>query len=183
MIATLDSKTAFSVVPLHPHVVTYRQFDPAVPTLGTSEASTSESRSSLSSAISQAPPEALSIISGGASGPFIGHAPMAQETLLIVLIAVVLAGVAAILLLCRFRPTVSPVELLRWGFLIMLPAAIVVSVAAWPGLRTLSLFRILYVLLCLGTAVWFLLNRKLPSNLHVRGFLLFLGFWVAWALV
>lgn len=80
-------------------------------------------------------------------------------------------------------PTFSASELLRWGFLIMLPAAIVGSVAAWPGLRTLSVFRILYVLLCLGTAVWFLLNRKLPSNLHVRGILLFLAFWVAWALV
>jgi len=41
-------------------------------------------------------------------------------------------------------------------------------VAAWPGLRTLSVFRILYVLLCLGAAIWLLFNRKLPSNLHVH---------------
>ncbi len=83
----------------------------------------------------------------------------------------------------RFDSRITFLELLRWGFLIMLPAAIVGSVAAWPGFRTLSVFRILYVLLCLGTAVWFLLHRNLPSNLHVRGFLLFLGFWVAWALL
>ncbi len=75
----------------------------------------------------------------------------------------------------RFR------EVLRWGFVIMLPAAIVGSLAAWPGFRTLSLFRILYVLLSLGAITWLLLNRRVPSNLHVKGFLFFLAFWILWS--
>lgn len=83
----------------------------------------------------------------------------------------------------RLHSRITYLEVLRWGFLIMLPAAIVGSVAAWPGLRTLSVFRILYVAVGVGAAIWFLLERKLPSNIHVRGFLAFLGFWLAWTLV
>jgi teichuronic acid biosynthesis protein TuaE len=84
-----------------------------------------------------------------------------------------------------YRLLASPrfLELLRWGFLVMLPAAIVGSLAAWPGFRTLSLFRILYMLLSLGAIAWLLLNRRFPSNVHVKGFLFFLAFWILWSLV
>jgi teichuronic acid biosynthesis protein TuaE len=74
-------------------------------------------------------------------------------------------------------------DILRWGFLLMLPAAVLGSVAAWPGLRTVSLFRILFVVLSIGGATWVLLNRRLPRGVHVRAPLLFLGFWVLWTLV
>jgi teichuronic acid biosynthesis protein TuaE len=84
-----------------------------------------------------------------------------------------------------YRLLTSPrfVELLRWGFLIMLPAAVVGSLAAWPGFRTLSVFRMLYVLLALGAITWLLLNRRVPSNVHVKGFLFFLAFWILWSLL
>ncbi len=65
----------------------------------------------------------------------------------------------------------------------MLPAAIVGSLAAWPGFRTLSLFRILYVLLSLGAISWLFLNRRVPSNVHVKAFLFFLAFWIVWSLL
>jgi teichuronic acid biosynthesis protein TuaE len=74
-------------------------------------------------------------------------------------------------------------DILRGGFLLMLPAAVLGSVAAWPGLRTLSLFRILYVALCAGGAIWVLRQRRLPRGVRVRGFLLFLAFWIVWTLV
>jgi hypothetical protein len=65
----------------------------------------------------------------------------------------------------------------------MLPAAILGSVAAWPEIRTVSLFRILFVALAIGGATWILLNRRLPRGVHVLAPLLFLGFWVLWTLV
>jgi teichuronic acid biosynthesis protein TuaE len=73
-------------------------------------------------------------------------------------------------------------ETLRWGFLLLLPAAVVGSVAAWPGFRTLSAFRLLYVALAIGAACWLLIKRRLPTTLHVTPFLWFLAFWVAWSL-
>jgi teichuronic acid biosynthesis protein TuaE len=73
-------------------------------------------------------------------------------------------------------------EALRWGFLILLPLAVLGSIVAWPGLRTFSAFRLLYILLCLGTAGWLLRERKLP-RVHVRTYLAFLAFWVAWTLL
>jgi len=73
-------------------------------------------------------------------------------------------------------------EILRWGFLIMLPAAIIGSVAAWPTFRTLSVFRLLYLGLCLGAATWLLLKRRSSLRLEVGGLLLFLVFWVVWGL-
>jgi teichuronic acid biosynthesis protein TuaE len=83
----------------------------------------------------------------------------------------------------RFLPSSHSLELLRWGFLLTLPAAILGSVAAWPTLRTVSAFRILYVALALGAAGWVLYHRRLPPKSHVSPFLLFLVFWVAWTLV
>jgi teichuronic acid biosynthesis protein TuaE len=74
-------------------------------------------------------------------------------------------------------------EVLRWGFLLLLPAAVVGSVAAWPGLRTLSAFRVLYVALGLGTVAWVLYHRRLSFRTHVTPFLLFLAFWTAWTFV
>jgi teichuronic acid biosynthesis protein TuaE len=74
-------------------------------------------------------------------------------------------------------------QVLRWGFLLLLPAAVLGSVAAWPGLRTLSAFRVLSVVLCLGAAIWLLRKRTFPTKVHVRGFLLFLAFWVLWTLL
>lgn len=73
-------------------------------------------------------------------------------------------------------------EALRWGFLLLLPAAVLGSVAAWPGFRTLSVFRILYVALSVGAVWWLLLKRTLPARLRVAPFLWFLAFWVAWSL-
>lgn len=83
----------------------------------------------------------------------------------------------------RFLPSSQSSEILRWGFLLMLPAAVLGSVAAWPTLRTVSAFRILYVALALGAAGWMLYHRRLPPRSHVSPFLLFLVFWVAWTLV
>ncbi len=74
-------------------------------------------------------------------------------------------------------------ETLRWGFLIMLPLAVLGSVVAWPGLRTVSAFRVLYVALCLGGVVWLLSRRRTLPRVHAPGFLLFLAFWVLWALL
>jgi len=74
-------------------------------------------------------------------------------------------------------------QVLRWGVLLLLPAAVLGSVAAWPGLRTLSAFRVLYVALGLGTAAWILYHRRLSFKLHVTPFLLFLAFWAAWTFV
>ena len=74
-------------------------------------------------------------------------------------------------------------DILRWGFLLMLPASVLGSVAAWPALRAVSLFRILYVSLCLGGAIWLLRERRLPRGIRVRGLLLFLILWLAWTFV
>jgi len=74
-------------------------------------------------------------------------------------------------------------EVLRWGFLLLLPASVLGSVAAWPTLRTLSAFRLLYVALGLGTAVWVLYHRRLPFRTKVTPLILFLAFWTAWTLV
>jgi teichuronic acid biosynthesis protein TuaE len=74
-------------------------------------------------------------------------------------------------------------DALRWGFLVMLPLAILGSVAAWPALRTLSAFRILYVALGLGAICWIPYHRRLPRRVYVAPFLLFLAFWLAWTLV
>jgi teichuronic acid biosynthesis protein TuaE len=79
-------------------------------------------------------------------------------------------------------PPISFSEALRWGFLLLLPAAVLGSVAAWPGFRTLSVFRILYVALSVGAVCWLLLKRTLPVRLRVAPFLWFLAFWVAWSL-
>jgi teichuronic acid biosynthesis protein TuaE len=72
---------------------------------------------------------------------------------------------------------------LRWGFLLLLPLAILGSVLAWPGLRTFSAFRILYVVLCLGAAVWLVFRRTALPRVHVLWFLLFLSLWVVWSLL
>ena len=79
-------------------------------------------------------------------------------------------------------PRISFSEALRWGFLLLLPAAVLGSVAAWPGFRTLSAFRILYVALSIGAVCWLLLKRRLPINIRVAPFIWFLAFWVAWSL-
>jgi teichuronic acid biosynthesis protein TuaE len=73
-------------------------------------------------------------------------------------------------------------EVLRWGFLLMLPAAVLGSVVAWPGLRTLSAFRVLYVSLGLGAAAWTVYHRRLLPRTYTTPFLLFLVLWVAWTL-
>jgi O-antigen ligase len=64
----------------------------------------------------------------------------------------------------------------------MLPASVLGSAAAWPALRTVSLFRILYVALCFGGAIWVLRERRFPRGIRVRGLLLFLSFWMVWTL-
>ncbi|MGB9301619.1 MAG: hypothetical protein WCD51_13645, partial [Anaerolineae bacterium] len=66
-------------------------------------------------------------------------------------------------------------QVLGWGFLLLLPAAVLGSVAAWPGLRPLSAFRVLYVALGLGTAAWIVHHRRLSLRVHVTPFLLFLA--------
>jgi len=65
---------------------------------------------------------------------------------------------------------------------LLLPAAVLGSAAAWPGFRTLSAFRILYVALSIGAVCWLLLKRRLPINIRVAPFIWFLAFWVAWSL-
>jgi len=83
----------------------------------------------------------------------------------------------------RLERALSLSETLRWGFLLLLPAAVLGSVAAWPGLRTLSAFRVLYVALGLGTVAWIVHHRRLSLRVHVTPFLLFLAFWTAWTFV
>jgi teichuronic acid biosynthesis protein TuaE len=83
----------------------------------------------------------------------------------------------------RLRKALSLSEILRWGFILLLPLAVLGSVAAWPGLRTISAFRVLYVALALGTAAWILYHRRLPFRTQVTTLVLFLGFWTAWTLV
>jgi teichuronic acid biosynthesis protein TuaE len=124
----------------------------------------------------------LLIVLGGTVGALVGLASAQRQLLLLVLIAG--AGVAFVgLLLVRGSLSTLPFhEILRWGFLIMLPAAIVGSIAAWPTFRTLSAFRLLYLGLCIGAPTWLLLQRRFSLKLEVGGFLLFLAFWVVWAL-
>jgi len=83
----------------------------------------------------------------------------------------------------RFDSRITFLEVLRWGFVLMLPAAVLGSVAAWPGLRTLSAFRVLYVSLGLGTVAWILYRRSLSLRTNVTPFLLFLALWTAWTFV
>jgi len=86
-------------------------------------------------------------------------------------------------MLNRRKTKLPSSEVLRWGFLLLLPAAVLGSVAAWPEMRTLSAFRILYVALGLGTAAWVLGHRRLPLRTHVTPLILFLAFWTLWTLV
>jgi teichuronic acid biosynthesis protein TuaE len=74
-------------------------------------------------------------------------------------------------------------QVLRWGFLLLLPLAVLGSVAALPSLRTVSAFRILYVALGLGTGAWVLYHRRLPFRTNVTPLILFLAFWTPWTLV
>jgi len=74
-------------------------------------------------------------------------------------------------------------EALRWGFLILLPLAVLGSIVAWPGFRTLSAFRLLYILLCLEAVLWLFTGRKTLPKVHVWWLLVFLAFWVAWTLL
>ncbi len=83
----------------------------------------------------------------------------------------------------HYLAQLSSSEALRWGFLVMLPLAVLGSVAAWPTLRTLSAFRILYMALGLGGACWILYHRRFPRRVYVTPFLLLLAFWLAWTLV
>ncbi len=83
----------------------------------------------------------------------------------------------------HYLARLSSSEALRWGFLVMLPMAVLGSVAAWPALRTVSAFRILYVALGLGGTCSILYHRRLPRRVHVTPFLIFLAFWLAWTLV
>ena len=83
----------------------------------------------------------------------------------------------------RPKTRLSLSEALRWGFVVLLPLAVLGSIAAWPSLRTLSAFRILYVGLCGGTLIWLVRERKPTPRVQVPGFLLFLAFWVAWTLL
>jgi teichuronic acid biosynthesis protein TuaE len=129
----------------------------------------------------------LLVLSGGAVGALVALASGREwvwPPVLIVGIAVAFLGVPFL----TGRRTVSFLELpfheiLRWGFLIMLPAAIVGSVAAWPTFRTLSAFRLLYLGLCIGAPTWLLLKRGFSVRLQIGRFLLFFAFWVVWALV
>lgn len=106
--------------------------------------------------------------------------PQAVLPLLALAVGAVLV-LLTVLLVRHSSPTPSVPEALRWGFLIMLPAATIGSAAAWPTLRTLSAFRVLYIGLTIGALAWLLLRRKLPLKLEVGYFICFLAFWLAWA--
>ncbi len=125
----------------------------------------------------------LFILCGALAGPLIGLAAVRGGLLIpVVITGVVLGPLGAI----RVRDSLSRLsfgECLRWTFLIMLPAAVVGSVAAWPTLRTLSVFRLLYLGLCVGAPTWLLLKRRFSFGFEVGGFFVFLALWVVWALV
>jgi teichuronic acid biosynthesis protein TuaE len=83
----------------------------------------------------------------------------------------------------RHRAKLSLSETLRCGFVVLLPLAVLGSVAAWPSFRTLSAFRILYLGLCAGALLWLLRERKPLPKVSVLGFLILLAFWVAWTVL
>lgn len=83
----------------------------------------------------------------------------------------------------RHRTRLSLSEALRCGFVALLPLAVLGSIVAWPGFRTLSAFRILYLGLCAGALLWLARERKPLPRVHVLGFLFFLAFWVGWTLL
>ncbi len=134
-----------------------------------------------SSSIPQRPLKTLLIISGGTLGALVGLASAQGRLLLLALIAGVAVALLGVLFVHNSFSKLPVHEILRWGFLIMLPAAIVGSVAAWPTFRTFSAFRLLYLGLCFGAPAWLLLKRRFSLRLEVGGFLLFLAFWVVWA--
>jgi teichuronic acid biosynthesis protein TuaE len=124
--------------------------------------------------------QALLIVFGGTVGALIGLASGQGRLLLLTLVASVGIALIGLLLVPRSLSTLPFHEILHWGFLIMLPAAIVGSIAAWPTFRTLSAFRFLYLSLCVGAPTWLLLKRRFSLKLEVGGFILFLAFWVVW---
>jgi len=81
------------------------------------------------------------------------------------------------------RAKLSLSETLRWGFVVLLPLAVLGSIAAWPSFRTLSAFRILYLGLCAGALIWLVRERRPLPRVRVLGFLVFLAFWVAWTVL
>ncbi len=115
-------------------------------------------------------------------GAVIGFA-LAQGWIL--LVAIIIGVAIAFLGVLLVRSSLSKLpfhEILRWGFLIMLPFAIVGSLAAWPTFRTLSAFRLLYLGLCFGTVTWLLLKPRFSLGLEVGGLLTFLASWAVWTL-
>jgi teichuronic acid biosynthesis protein TuaE len=127
--------------------------------------------------------KALLIASGAILVVLIGLALTQGRSLVLVLTGCVTLAFSGLLFASRSFLRLPFDEILRWGFLIMLPAAIVGSVAAWPTFRTLSVFRLLYLGLCFGAFTRLLLRRSFSVKLHTGGFLIFFGFWVSWALI
>lgn len=128
----------------------------------------------------------LLIIFGGTLGALIGLMSAERQFLPLAFIIAVTVLILGLLPLRRFWTMglvrgVPIYEVLRWGFLIMLSAAIVGPVASWSGFRSAFAFRLLYVGLCFGAVTWLLLQRQFLLKLGIGGFLTFLAFWLVWA--
>ena len=136
----------------------------------------------ISSSIPKSLVQLLLIVFGGAGGAFIGLASAQGRLLLVTFVFIVGMGLVGLLLVSGSLSTLPFREILRWGFLVMLPAATVGSIVAWPTLRTLSAFRLLYLGLCVCGPTWLLLKRRFSVKIEVGGFVLFLAFWVVWSL-
>lgn len=128
----------------------------------------------------------LLIIFGGTLGALIGLMSAERRFLPLAFIIAVTVLILGLLPLRRSWTMglvrgVPIYEVLRWGFLIMLSAAIVGPVASWSGFRSAFAFRLLYVGLCFGAVTWLLLQRQFLLKLGIGGFLTFLAFWLVWA--
>lgn len=123
----------------------------------------------------------IAILSAAGVGALTGTAVMQKQFLPLLLILLVAVAAIGARLARHSLPTVSFREMMRWGFLIMLPAATIGSAAAWPTFRTLSVFRFLYLSLAVSAATWAVVKRRFSLQVEVGASLTFLGFWLVWA--
>ncbi len=120
---------------------------------------------------------ALLIISGRTVGALIGLASTQERLLPLALIAGVAIAFLGMLFVHNSFSKLPLHEILRWGFLIMVPAAVVCSVAAWFTFRTLLSFRLPYLGLCFGAPTWLLFKRRFSLGLEAGGFVFVVASW------
>ena len=80
---------------------------------------------------------AVAPLSGGTVGALIGLAAAQEQLLLLILVATVASVLMGLLLVPRLLSILPFHEIRRWGFVIVVTAAIVGSIAAWLTFRPL----------------------------------------------